>query len=42
MAIPTGAFYADAGTAPGLVRFAFCKDEAVIAEAARRLGGLRA
>ena len=41
VAIPTGAFYADPATAPGLVRFAFCKDAAVIAEGARRLAGLR-
>jgi N-succinyldiaminopimelate aminotransferase len=37
VAIPTSAFYDDAGAAPTLVRFAFCKREDVIAEAARRL-----
>jgi len=39
-AIPTSAFYDDAGAAATLVRFAFCKRQEVIAEAARRLAGL--
>ncbi len=42
VAIPTGAFYADQTAAPTLVRFAFCKREAVISEAARRLATLHA
>ncbi len=42
VAIPTGAFYDDQTVAPTLVRFAFCKREAVIAEAARRLATLQA
>jgi N-succinyldiaminopimelate aminotransferase len=42
VAIPTSVFYDDAGAAPTLVRFAFCKREDVISEAARRLAGLRA
>jgi N-succinyldiaminopimelate aminotransferase len=37
VAIPTGAFYDDQVAARTLVRFAFCKREAVISEAARRL-----
>jgi N-succinyldiaminopimelate aminotransferase len=41
VAIPTGAFYDDQSAAPTLVRFAFCKREPTIAEAARRLAGLR-
>ncbi len=40
VALPTGAFYDDATAAPTLVRFAFCKREEVIDEAARRLAGL--
>jgi N-succinyldiaminopimelate aminotransferase len=40
VAIPTCVFYDDADAAPTLVRFAFCKREDVIAEAARRLAGL--
>jgi N-succinyldiaminopimelate aminotransferase len=36
-AIPTSAFYDDKAAARTLVRFAFCKREEVIAEAARRL-----
>jgi N-succinyldiaminopimelate aminotransferase len=40
VAIPTSVFYDDAGAAPRLVRFAFCKREDVIAEAARRLARL--
>jgi N-succinyldiaminopimelate aminotransferase len=42
VAIPTGAFYDDKTAAPTLVRFAFCKREATIAEAAKRLATLRA
>jgi N-succinyldiaminopimelate aminotransferase len=41
-AIPTSSFYDDKDAARTLVRFAFCKREPVIAEAARRLAGLRA
>jgi N-succinyldiaminopimelate aminotransferase len=37
VAIPTGVFYDDAAVAPTLVRFAFCKREEVIADAAARL-----
>jgi N-succinyldiaminopimelate aminotransferase len=40
VAIPTSAFYDDAGAAPTLARFAFCKREDVIAKAARRLAEL--
>jgi N-succinyldiaminopimelate aminotransferase len=40
VAIPTSVFYDDAGAAPTLVRFAFCKREDVIAEAAQRLARL--
>ncbi len=40
VAIPTGVFYDDREAAPTLVRFAFCKRQEVIAEAARRLAGL--
>ena len=40
VAIPTSVFYDDASAAPTLVRFAFCKREDVIAEAARRLARL--
>ena len=42
VAIPTGAFYDDQTAARTWVRFAFCKREAVISEAARRLATLRA
>jgi len=42
VAIPTSAFYDDKQAAPTLVRFAFCKRERVIAEAAGRLAGLEA
>ena len=42
VAIPTSVFYDDAEAARTLVRFAFCKREDVIAEAARRLAGLSA
>jgi N-succinyldiaminopimelate aminotransferase len=41
VAIPTSVFYDDKDAAPTLVRFAFCKRPEVIAEAARRLAGLR-
>jgi N-succinyldiaminopimelate aminotransferase len=40
VAIPTAAFYDDKDAASSLVRFAFCKREEVIAEAARRLSSL--
>jgi N-succinyldiaminopimelate aminotransferase len=40
VAIPTAVFYDDTDAARTLVRFAFCKREDVIAEAARRLGKL--
>ena len=38
VAIPTAVFYDDPDAGRSLVRFAFCKREAVIDEAARRLG----
>jgi N-succinyldiaminopimelate aminotransferase len=41
VAIPTSVFYDDAGAAPTLARFAFCKRDEVIAEAVARLGRLR-
>jgi N-succinyldiaminopimelate aminotransferase len=41
VAIPTSVFYDDKDSARTLVRFAFCKRQAVIAEAARRLAALR-
>ena len=40
VAIPTSVFYDDKPAAGNLVRFAFCKREAVIAEAAQRLAAL--
>ena len=40
VAIPTSVFYDDKQAAPTLVRFAFCKRQDVIAEAAQRLAGL--
>jgi N-succinyldiaminopimelate aminotransferase len=40
-AIPTAVFYADPERARSLVRFAFCKRDEVIDEAARRLADLR-
>jgi N-succinyldiaminopimelate aminotransferase len=40
VAIPTNVFYDDAGVAPTLARFAFCKRHEVIDEASRRLAGL--
>jgi N-succinyldiaminopimelate aminotransferase len=42
VAIPTSVFYDDDTAAPTLARFAFCKREEVIAEAARRLTRLAA
>jgi N-succinyldiaminopimelate aminotransferase len=42
VAIPTSVFYDDKAVARSLVRFAFCKREAVIAEAADRLARLGA
>jgi N-succinyldiaminopimelate aminotransferase len=42
VAIPTSVFYDDKDAAPTLVRFAFCKREEVIDEAARRLVTLAA
>jgi N-succinyldiaminopimelate aminotransferase len=42
VAIPTSVFYDDKDAAPTLVRFAFCKREEVIDEAARRLATLGA
>ncbi len=39
-AIPTSAFYDDPDAGRSLVRFAFCKREATIAEAGERLAGL--
>jgi N-succinyldiaminopimelate aminotransferase len=41
VAIPTSAFYGDADAGRTLVRFAFCKQPAVIAEAVARLAALR-
>jgi N-succinyldiaminopimelate aminotransferase len=41
VAIPTGVFYDDARAGATLVRFAFCKREEVIDEAARRLAAAR-
>jgi N-succinyldiaminopimelate aminotransferase len=41
VAIPTSVFYDDAGAAPTLARFAFCKRDEVIAEAVQRLQRLR-
>ena len=41
VAIPTSAFYDDKAAASTLVRFAFCKRESVIAQAARQLAELR-
>jgi N-succinyldiaminopimelate aminotransferase len=41
VAIPTSAFYDDHGAGRTLVRFAFCKREAVIGEAAKRLAAMR-
>ncbi|MGI9185268.1 MAG: aminotransferase class I/II-fold pyridoxal phosphate-dependent enzyme [Solirubrobacteraceae bacterium] len=40
VAIPTSVFYDDQQAAPTLVRFAFCKREEVIAQAAQRLATL--
>ncbi len=41
VAIPTSVFYDDKAAGARLVRFAFCKREAVIDEAARRLAAAR-
>jgi methionine aminotransferase len=41
-AIPVSAFYARAGAAPHLVRFAFCKTDAMLDEGVRRLRRLKA
>jgi N-succinyldiaminopimelate aminotransferase len=41
VAIPTAVFYDDAEAGRGLVRFAFCKRDEVIDEAARRLAAAR-
>jgi aspartate/methionine/tyrosine aminotransferase len=40
VAIPPSVFYHDPADGHGLVRFAFCKDEATLAEAVERLGKL--
>jgi N-succinyldiaminopimelate aminotransferase len=40
VAIPTSVFYDDREAASTLVRFAFCKQQGVIADAAQRLAGL--
>ena len=42
VAIPTAVFYDDPEAGAGLVRFAFCKRDSVIDEAARRLDGASA
>jgi N-succinyldiaminopimelate aminotransferase len=42
VAIPTSVFYDDPEVGRSLVRFAFCKRESVIDEAAARLARLRA
>ena len=42
VAIPTAVFYDDPRGGRSLVRFAFCKRDAVIDEAAARLAGARA
>ncbi len=36
-AIPPSVFYGDPGRGPGMVRFAFCKDEATLIEAIQRI-----
>ncbi|WP_219106087.1 aminotransferase class I/II-fold pyridoxal phosphate-dependent enzyme [Austwickia sp. TVS 96-490-7B] len=41
VAIPVSAFCDDPTTAPGLIRFAYCKREEVLVEAVRRLSALR-
>jgi N-succinyldiaminopimelate aminotransferase len=41
VAIPTSVFYDDKDAGRSLVRFAFCKRDEVIAEASRRLAGVR-
>ncbi len=40
VAIPPSVFYHDPEDGSGLVRFAFCKDEATLTEAIERLGKL--
>jgi len=40
-AIPLSAFYVDRSRAPCVARFAFCKSDATLDEAARRLGSAR-
>ena len=40
-AIPTSAFYSDPEAGKHLVRFAFCKSDAVLDEALRRLHSLK-
>jgi N-succinyldiaminopimelate aminotransferase len=40
VAIPASVFYDDPATAGDLIRFAFCKDEATLAEALDRLSAL--
>jgi N-succinyldiaminopimelate aminotransferase len=40
--VPVSVFHDDPTAAPSLVRFAFCKQDAVLAEAVERLAGLRA
>ena len=40
VAIPPSVFYHDPADGHGLVRFAFCKDEATLTEAVERLGKL--
>ena len=40
VAIPPSVFYHDPTDGFGLVRFAFCKDEATLTEATERLGKL--
>ncbi|HEX6287262.1 MAG TPA: aminotransferase class I/II-fold pyridoxal phosphate-dependent enzyme [Acidimicrobiia bacterium] len=39
-AIPPSVFYSDPGRGSGLVRFAFCKDEATLEEAIERISGI--
>ena len=40
--VPVRVFHDDQDAAPSLVRFAFCKQDAVLAEAAERLAALGA
>jgi aspartate/methionine/tyrosine aminotransferase len=39
--VPGSSFYRDAADGAGQVRFCFCKTQATLEEAARRLGALR-